>query len=251
MKTIARSGYFIISALACLTIILTSLVSAAEVDITLPQPSLDSDVSIEQALAARRSLRTFADTPVTVQELSQLLWAAQGITEPEKGFRTAPSGMARYPLTVYVACFNITDVPPGIYKYEPDGHSLTLVTAGDTRDLFKRQTGAPASAPSKESTDAPANEPAISTSKAKTSGHADATLTAAAVFVITADTNKSFSSSGYNLEAGHVGQNIVLQCVSLDMGGVTMAGFSAENLKTALKLPENETPVYAIPVGKK
>jgi nitroreductase len=82
-------------------------------------------------------------------------------------------------------------------------------------------------------------------------GHADPVPTAAAVFVITADTKKSRSATGYLLEAGHVAQNIVLQCVPLNMGGVTMAGFSADNLKTVLELPENETPVYVIPVGKK
>ena len=81
--------------------------------------------------------------------------------------------------------------------------------------------------------------------------HADATLTAKAVFVFTTDTTKSFAASGYYLEAGHVGQNIVLQCVSLDMGGVTMAGFSADSLKPLLKLTETETPIYVIPVGKK
>jgi SagB-type dehydrogenase family enzyme len=220
---------------------------AAEEVIKLPQPSLKGDVSIEQALASRRSLRTYADTPVTLEDLSQLLWAAQGITDPEKGFRTAPSGMASYPLTVYAACFNITGLPQGIYRYKPDGHTLTLITAGDTRDNFKRQSGPPAAEGRGASTDAPA----ASESTARTAGHADATLTATAVFVITTDTKKSFASSGYYLEAGHVAQNIVLQCVPLNMGGVTMAGFNADNLKKAMSLPEDEAPVYVIPVGKK
>ncbi|MBN1626300.1 MAG: nitroreductase family protein, partial [Deltaproteobacteria bacterium] len=98
MKAIKRTGTFIIALWVCLLIAVASVGSAAEGDIKLPQPSLESDVSIEQALASRRSLRTYADTPVTLKEISQLLWAAQGVTEPEKGFRTAPSGMASYPL---------------------------------------------------------------------------------------------------------------------------------------------------------
>lgn len=247
MRVKSRTGFFFIAVLVGAAIAAASTGFAAEGEIKLPQPSLKSEVSIEQALASRRSLRTYAGTPVTIKELSQLLWAAQGITEPEKGFRTAPSGMASYPLTVYVACFNITGVPQGIYRYEPAGHGIALVAAGDTRDSFKRQARPAGS----ESPGAPAEAPAASAPRPSTTGHADPIPTASAVFVITADTKKSFSSSGYCLEAGHVAQNIVLQCVSLDMGGVTMAGFSADNLKKALKLPETEVPVYAIPVGKK
>jgi nitroreductase len=252
MKKMGRTGYFIITAFVCLSFTMTSLVFASESEVKLPQPSLKSDVSIEQALASRRSLRTFADTPVTLKELSQLLWAAQGITDPENGFRTAPSGMASYPLTVYVACFDVTGIAPGIYRYEPDGHSLTLITAGDTRESFKKQSGGrPAGGESRgDSADAPAEQPAPAASS-KMAAHADASLTAAAVFVITTDTAKSFGSAGYYLEAGHVAQNIVLQCVSLDMGGVTMAGFSADSLTPLLKLTETETPIYVIPVGKK
>lgn len=247
MNAIYRKGCIVLAAMVSFVLTVASPGIAAEGDIRLPQPSLKSDVSIEQALAARRSLRTYADTPVTLSDLAQLLWAAQGITEPEKGFRTAPSGMAGYPLKVYAAAFNVTGVPQGVYRYEPSGHELVLVTGGDTRDSFKRESRSAGA----ESRDTSAEDSASSTSRPGMAGHADPIPTAAAVFVITADTKKAFGASGYYLEAGHVAQNIVLQCVSLDMGGVTMAGFSADNLKKVLKLPENEVPVYVIPVGKK
>jgi len=242
MKAITRTGCFIITALVFLSINLASPGFAAEGVIKLPEPSLKSDVSIEQAMAARRSLRTFADTPVTLGELSQLLWAAQGITEPEKGLRTAPSGMAKYPLTVFLACFNTTGVSQGIYRYNPTGHDLTLITEGDTMDSFRRN-------PPPASSEAPTNAPAAEASRPRTA-RPDPVSTSAAALVITADT-EAMGASGYYLEAGHVAQNIVLQCVPLDMGGVTTAGFNADNLKKALNLSDTEIPVYVIPVGKK
>lgn len=244
MKAINRTGSFVITLWVYLLVAVVPQGFAAEGDIKLPQPSLKSDVSIEQALASRRSLRTYSDTPVTLKELSQLLWAAQGITDPENGFRTAPSGMASYPLKVYAIVLNVTGLSQGIYCYEPSGHELTLVTAGDTRDSFMRESRT-------ASPKASADTQAPSASTAKVAGHADPIPTAAAVFVITADTKKSFASTGYYLEAGHVAQNIVLQCVTLDMGGVTMAGFTAKTVKEQLKLTETEVPAYMIPVGKK
>ncbi len=247
MNAMSRKGSIVFLGMVSFVLIVASLGIAAEGDIKLPQPSLKSDVSIEQALASRRSLRTYSDKPVTLKDLSQLLWAAQGITEPEKGFRTAPSGLARYPLTVYAAVFNITGVPQGVYRYEPAGHVLVLVTGGDTRSSFERK----ARPASPEGRDASASTSTASASRPTVAGHADPIPTAPAVLVITADTKKTYAASGYYLEAGHVAQNIVLQCVSLDMGGVTMAGFSADTLKKVLKLSENEVPVYEIPVGKK
>ncbi len=247
MKGITKTGYFIITAFVFLSITLTSPGFAAEGAIKLPEPSLKSDVSIEQALAARRSLRTYADKPIALENISQLLWAAQGITDPETGHRTAPSGMAGYPLKVYAACFNVTGIPQGAYLYEPDGHKLTLVASGDTKDSFTRE--ARPAAPEGRGT--PADAPADSASRPARPNRPDPASTAVAAIVITADTEKSYSSSGYLLEAGHVAQNIVLQCVPLDMGGVTTASFSADKLKKLLKLPETEVTVYVLPVGKK
>ena len=246
MKGITKTGYFIITALVFLSITLASPGFAAEGVVELPEPSLKSDVSIEQALASRRSLRTYADAPISLENLSQLLWAAQGITEPERGLRTAPSGMAKYPLKVYAACFNVTGIPQGAYLYEPAGHKLTLIAGGDTKNSFTRE--APPTAPEGRGT--PADAPADSASRPARAARPDPASTATAAIVITADTEK-MSASGYYLEAGHVAQNIVLQCIPLDMGGVTTASFSADKLKKLLKLPETEVTVYVLPVGKK
>jgi SagB-type dehydrogenase family enzyme len=208
---------------------------AAEGDVKLPQPSLKSNVSIEQALSERRSLRTYKDQSITLNELSQLLWAAQGITEPVKGLRTAPSPMAMFTLKVYAVTLNVNGIARGAYRYEPETHKLILISIGDKREDVKRP--------------APTAEQAAIAAKL---GHADPFPTTPLVLVITADGTKTKNSSLFYLEAGHVAQNIVLQCVSLGMGGVTtMASYNADKLKTLLKMSADEVPVYSIPVGKK
>jgi len=93
------------------------------VRIVLPEPRYDSDVSVEEALLKRRSVRNYTDEALTLQEVSQLLWAAQGITDPS-GKRTAPSAGALYPLEVYVVVGNVEDVARGVYKYRPQQHEL-------------------------------------------------------------------------------------------------------------------------------
>jgi SagB-type dehydrogenase family enzyme len=204
-------------------------------EIKLPQPSYKSNVSIEQALSERRSLRTFKNQSISLSEVSQLLWAAQGITEPAKGLRTAPSPMATYTLKVYAVALNVSGMAQGAYRYEPKTHELVLISKGDKREDVKRP--------------APTAEQAAVAAKL---GHADPFPTTPLVIVITGDSAKTKNSSLFYLEAGHVAQNIVLQCVSLGMGGVTtMASYNADKLKTLLKLAEDEVPIYSIPVGKK
>ena len=92
--------------------------------IRLPEPKHDGTVSVEHALRNRRSVRRFKNEPLTLAELSQLLWAAQGITTP-RGFRTAPSAGALFPLELYVAAGNVSDLPAGIYKYSCRDHTLS------------------------------------------------------------------------------------------------------------------------------
>ena len=93
---------------------------ASEV-ITLPEPRRDSGVSVEAALQRRRSVREYADKALTVAEVAQLLWAAQGITAPG-GRRTAPSAGALYPLETYVVVGNVSGLAPGVYRYLRQGH---------------------------------------------------------------------------------------------------------------------------------
>lgn len=233
-----KKNIIIISIVACCLIAFASTAISAQGDIKLSQPSLSSDVSIEKALNKRRSLREYKDAPVSLKELTQLLWAGQGITDEKNGFRTAPSGMASYPLNLYAITFNVTGVPQGLYRYEPKGHELILVSKGDKREAVTdaRFSGPPPGV----SGDAAAE------ATTKMASHANPLPTAPLIFIIT-----SKSKGGGSLEAGHVAQNILLQCVSLDMGGVPMGGIDFDKLKKALNIDENEEGIYLIPVGKK
>ncbi len=86
--------------------------------LALPTPLYDSQTSVEQALQARRSVRAYSLEPLTLAEVSQLLWAAQGLTHPD-GLRTAPSAGALYPLDIYLLAGNVMGLPVGVYHYQP------------------------------------------------------------------------------------------------------------------------------------
>jgi len=101
--------------------------------IRLPEPRHDSETSIEESLLKRRSVRDYSDEPLTLSEISQLLWAVQGTTNKEIGFRTAPSAGALYPLEVYIVAGNVNRLPDGIYKYKTREHGLERIAKGDKR----------------------------------------------------------------------------------------------------------------------
>jgi nitroreductase len=109
--------------------------STSSTTISLPAPKTDGKVSVEKALKERRSVRNPATTPLSLEEIGQLCWAAQGVTD-DKGHRTAPSAMALYPLELYVIAGAVTDLASGFYHYEPATHSLKLIAAGDKRADF-------------------------------------------------------------------------------------------------------------------
>ena len=101
----------------------------------LPEARKSGAVSLEEALNRRRSIRSYSSEPVTLEELSQLLWAAQGITG-KNGFRAAPSAGATYPLETYVIIGDVVGLEPGFYRYEPANHSLALLKKGDMRPVI-------------------------------------------------------------------------------------------------------------------
>ena len=187
----------------------------------LPPPRFESEVSIEKALLERRSIRSYKEEPLTLNELSQILWAAQGITEPKKGLRTAPSPRAIYLLEVYVLPGNVMNLPMGIYKYQPQGHELIKIADGDKKaELFKAAGQAPIK-----------NAPVA--------------------LVITGLSEKTQNPAWMYLEAGHAAENIYLQAVSLKLGTVAMGGFKEDEVRKVLSLPEKERVIYIMPIGKK
>ena len=193
--------------------------------ISLPAPRQDSGFSLERALHERRSVREFSKAALTQEEVSQLLWAAQGITSRE-GLRTAPSAGALYPLELYLAAGNVQNLDPGIYKYVPAGHKLKKIMAGDQR-----------------------RELAAALSQ-------DCVANAAAVLVFTAverRTTRKYGSRGVrymHIEVGHAAQNVFLQATALGLGAVVVGAFDDDRLRETLKLPEGEAPLYLMPLGR-
>jgi len=192
----------------------------------LPAPRHDSTISIETALLSRRSVREFASEPLELWQISQLAWAAQGVTGPDL-HRTAPSAGALYPLELYVAAGRVNGLPPGLYSYNFREHALDLWGQDDKqRELF---------------------EAALSQSSI---------LQAAAVFAVSALYKRTTAKYGergiryVHMEAGHAAQNLLLQAAALGLGAVILGAFRDERVRQILMLNQTETPLYLIPVGK-
>jgi len=204
--------------------------------INLPSPSTDGNVSIEKTLLQRRSYRDFSRESMSLDELSQLLWACQGITAqvqaPTKtiGLRTAPSAGALYPLEVFAFVKNVSDLPSGIYHYHPgpgiNEHSIELIQSADRE---KRLPDA-------------------------TLGQ-DCIKKAAVCFIISSVVQRTAVKYGDRseryvlLEAGHAAQNICLQSEALGLGSVTVGAFYDDKVKALIEF--DAEPVYIVCVGKK
>lgn len=195
--------------------------------ILLPSPNYNSNTSIEEAILKRRSVRDFSISSLTIPEVSQLLWAAQGITEKNSGLRTAPSAGATYPLEVYLLSSNVKELSQGLYKYNPQEHSLKFITEGDKRS---------------DISNAALKQGSIEKSSA--------IIILTAVYERTSARYGNRTERYVNMEIGHAGQNIYLQAVSLGLGTVMIGAFNDDALKKVLNLPENEYPLAIYPLGK-
>jgi len=201
--------------------------------LNLPLPRLQGNISIEEALSRRRSVRTYQDSPLGLSEVAQLLWAAQGITAPVSGFRTAPSAGATYPLEMYLIAGRIQGTTsgqnflPGIYRYLPESHRLVRTLEGDFR---------------LELSDGALGQSAIR--------QAPATFLIAAVYGRTAARYGSRAERYVLMEAGHAAQNMALQAVALGLGSVMIGAFHDREVKRICRLSAEEEPLYLIPVGR-
>jgi SagB-type dehydrogenase family enzyme len=194
--------------------------------IKLPEAKVDGKVSVEAALLARRSIREYKNLPLTLEEISQLLWAAQGITG--RGMlRTAPSAGALYPLELYVVAGNVAGLSAGIYKYRVQGHELVRAGEGDQRSEL-------ASAALGQS--CVRNAPAV--------------IVVSAVYARTTGKYGERGTRYVHMEAGHAAQNVALQAVALHLGTVMIGAFGDRDVKRVVQMPENEEPLYLLPVGR-
>ncbi len=180
--------------------------------IQLTPPKHRGTVSLEEALSKRRSVREYANRPVEFPLIGQLAWAGQGITELQKGLRTAPSAGATYPIDLYFA------TPEGLFAYRPQQHSLEQTLTDDVRAVL----GVPP---------APCDIILAGSARKLTTQFRDKART----YML--------------LEAGHVAQNIQLQAVCLGLGSVTIGGIDTREVARICRLPRNYEAIYVISVG--
>lgn len=172
----------------------TARVRSGTEPILLPPPEPEGGLSIEAALHQRRSVRAFAPAALAFKDVAQLLWAAQGMTDA-RGFRTAPSAGALYPLEVYLAAGAVEQLHAGVYHYDPIAHAVSIMLAGDQRAALSRAT--------------------LGQTWVRD---------AAAALVICAVYRRTMAKYGERgiryaqIEVGHAAQNVYLQAVSLGLG---------------------------------
>lgn len=206
---------------------ITLSLSAVPETLTLPALRLDSKISLEACLLKRRSIRSYTNAALSLADVSQLLWAAQGITA-EGRRRTAPSAGALYPLELYLVACGVDGLAPGAYHYRPERHGLILVKAGDLRrELAQAALGQ----------DCVAN--------------GAATILFAAVYARTSAKYGRRAARYVHIEVGHAAQDVFLQATALGLGTVTVGAFDDEEIKRVAALPETHDPVYMMPVGRK
>lgn len=210
----------------CISQNVPSTVVEQKSEIALPAPHVKGDMSVEEAIKNRRSIRDFQDTPLSLEQVSQLLWAGQGITEGFK--RAAPSAGATYPLTLYVVVgeSGVEGLSAGMYEYIPRSHGLHLIREGDYRERLAAAC----------LTQMFIQEAPIS-------------------IVIAAEYEKTTVHYGergiryVHMEAGHVGENIYLQAVAMNLGTVVVGAFVDTDVQHVLGIPEGQIPLYVMPVG--
>lgn len=208
--------------------------------IKLPAPKLDSDFSIEKALLERRSVREYSPDPLSLEQVSQILWACQGISSTrtvtsygksvQYHLRTAPSAGALYPLEVFAVVRNVTDLQPGVYHYRSgqgvNDHKLELLRQDDmTSELAGAALGQ------------------------------DCIRNAAVNIVICAVIERTAVKYGERaeqyvlIETGHAGENICLQAQSLGLGVVTVGAFYEDKIKKVIGT--DAKPIYILCIGKR
>ena len=203
--------------------------------IDLPEPGFDSKTSVESAMKSRRSIRRFNNKPLNPEQVSQLLWAAYGITKPAPaaadylrgGMRTAPSAGALYPLEIYLVAGNVEGLDKGIYRYNSEDHKLEMLQKGDQRKSLQS---------------AALNQEHV--------GSAAVNIVYSAVYERTTSKYGERGELRYvPMDLGHSAQNIYLQCESMGLGTCAVGAFDDKAVSRVLKLSSKETPLYIMPVG--
>lgn len=198
--------------------------------IDLPKPVLKGKMTLEETLQARRSVRAFTEDPLTMEQVSQILWAGQGVTKRGAiNFKTAPSAGGLYPVELYLVVGEkmVKGLAAGVYHYDPDTHTMSRTMEGDQRKAL---------------CEAALGQTCIEKCACN--------LVVTAVYARTAKKYGERATRYVHIEVGHVGQNVALQCVALKLGSVTIGALYDDKVKETLKLPDDHEPLYIMPIGR-
>ncbi|MBM4274941.1 MAG: SagB/ThcOx family dehydrogenase [Deltaproteobacteria bacterium] len=197
--------------------------------VKLPSPAYKGAMSVEEALKQRRTVRRFAGKGLDLKQVGQILWGADGVSDP-RGYRTAASAGATFPMEIYLVVGErgVSKLAAGVYRYRPEDHALELTSKGDARQAV-----------------------------ARASLHQTWMAEAPVMVVIAAEFRRCTARYGQrgimytHMEAGHVGTNVFLQAEALGLGAGIVGAFEDKGLAQALKLPGNHEPLLVMPVGYK
>ena len=216
--------------LTILVVLLPAVQAEALESVKLPAPEITGGMAVNQAIQARRSIRKYREAPISLRDMGQLLWSAQGITDPKTGHRAAPSAVATYPLQLYAVVKEggVTGLPAGVYLYEPKNHGLAVVKKGNFYpDLVAAMS--------------------FFNSWVKKS---------AVVFIFTGSSTliqKLSKETGLmytDLEAGMAAENLLLESVSLGLGRCTIGGFKSEKITGLLGIDKDLRVLLIVSIGQ-
>ncbi len=189
-------------------------------EIELSQPQKEGKISVEEAIFRRRSLRSFAEKSLSLEQVAQLLWSAQGITSPSEGYRAAPSAGATYSLEIYLVC------KEGIFSYLPEKHRLKKIFTENRLNLL--------------------SEACLDQEWVRTSA---IDIVISALFERITLRYRQRGIGYVYIEVGHCAENIHLQAISLGLVSVPVGAFDDDLVAQVLGLPKNIKPLYIIPIG--
>jgi len=222
---LALAAPVLIGAHAAMPIVSDSPPRPAATTIILPAPATDGALSLEETLARRRSVRSFAAEPLTLEQLSQILWAAQGGTYRGER-RTAPSAGALYPLELYLVVGAVDGLTSGVYHYRQESHALERTLEGDLRRSL-----------------------AVAAVDQSWVARAPATLVITAVHRRTAIKYGTRAERYVAIEVGCAGENVYLQATALGLGTTMVGAFQDDRVHQLLDLPADHRPMVLMPLG--
>ncbi len=199
------------------------------------EPLPGNEISFDQVVASRRSVRQFGNSPLQLNELAKILWQSYGVTGEttlstgvKQYLRASPSGGALYPAEIYLGIRKVSGIDPGVYHYNVLQHNLERLMAGDPAEDLHRICG-----------------------------HQDYAREAAVVVLLSGvlrRTKLKYGERGYRyvfLDVGHLGQNIYLSCTAMGLSVMTTCGFFDDEANRFLRIDGiDESVLYAAFIGR-